>query len=76
MLATQVMLRMQNAFKAEIPLRGIFEMPTIAVLAVRIAQSLSDDADSEEMVRLLTEMEVSASDTESESGEIGDKRYE
>lgn len=76
LLATQVMSRLRKALQVDIPLRSLFEMPTIAGLAVRIAQSQAEDTDPEEMDRLLAELEVSASDSVPESGEIGGKRYE
>jgi acyl carrier protein len=40
LLATQVMSRLKKAFHAEIPLRLLFEAPTIAGLAIQIAQKL------------------------------------
>jgi len=76
LLATQVMSRLRKAFQVEIPLRSLFEMSTIAGLAIRIAQYQAEDIDPEEMDRLLAELEVPASDTISESEEIGDNRYE
>jgi amino acid adenylation domain-containing protein len=75
LLATQVMSRLRNVFHVEIPLKSLFENPTIAALALRIAQSQAEVADHEEMDRLLTELEDSASDTVSESGESEDDRH-
>ena len=76
LLATQVMSRLRKEFQMEIPLRSLFEMPTIAGLAIQIAQSQAEDTDPEEMDRILAELEVSASDTATEPKEIGDKRNE
>ena len=76
LLATQVVSSLRKAFQVEIPPGSLFEMPTIAGLAVRIAQLQAEDADPEEVDLLLTELEVSSSDTVSESEKIGDKRYE
>ncbi|MDD1749281.1 MAG: amino acid adenylation domain-containing protein, partial [Methanothrix sp.] len=67
LLATRVMSRLRKAFQVEIPLRSLFEMPTIAGLAVRIAQTQAEATDPEEMDRLLAELEVPPSDTISES---------
>jgi hypothetical protein len=36
LLATQVMSRIRRAFGADLPLRALFELPTIAELAERI----------------------------------------
>jgi amino acid adenylation domain-containing protein len=76
LLATQVMSRLRNVFHVEIPLRSLFENPTIAGLTLRIAQSQALDTEPEEMNRLLAELEISASCTASESGVIEEKRHE
>jgi amino acid adenylation domain-containing protein len=73
LLATQVVSRLRKALQVELPLRSLFEMPTIAGLAVLITQSQAGDTDPEEMDRLLAELEDPSSDTLSESGEIGDE---
>jgi acyl carrier protein len=52
--ATQVTSRINNAFCLEIPLRTLFENPTIAELAEVIIQSQVD----EKTARLLAETEV------------------
>jgi acyl carrier protein len=39
LLATQVIARISKTFRAELPLRRLFEQPTIAVLAASIEQS-------------------------------------
>ena len=59
LLATQVMSRVHKAFEMEIPLRFLFEAPTPAGLAIRIAQRHVEVADHEEMDRLLAKLEGS-----------------
>jgi amino acid adenylation domain-containing protein/FkbM family methyltransferase len=76
LLATQVISRLRKAFKLEIPLKSLFESPTIAGLAIRIAQNQAEDTTPEELDRLLAELEISASDTVSESEKIRVRRYE
>jgi len=44
LLAAQVMSRVQKAFKTELPLRLIFEFPTVAAFAEQIASLRKDDA--------------------------------
>ena len=53
LLATQVVARVRKAFQFDIPLRSIFESPTIALLAERI-----DRATEAEMSELLTALEA------------------
>jgi amino acid adenylation domain-containing protein/non-ribosomal peptide synthase protein (TIGR01720 family) len=38
LLATQLVFRLQSAFEVDLPLRSIFEMPTVAQLAEHVAQ--------------------------------------
>jgi amino acid adenylation domain-containing protein len=76
LLATQVMSRLRKAFRVEVPLRSLFEMPTIEGLAIRITQSQVEDANADELDRLLAELEVSAPKTVSESNGIGIKENE
>ncbi len=42
LLATQVVSRIRVEFKNEIPVRAIFEAPTIAALAAKLEQSRND----------------------------------
>jgi acyl carrier protein len=76
LLATQVMSRMRKAFQVELSLRSLFEMPTIAGLAIRIAQSQAEITDPEELAGILNELEGTDSDPVSELGEIEDMRHE
>jgi acyl carrier protein len=61
LLGTQVMSRMRKEFQLEIPLRSLFESPTVAELAVQI-ETGTNSSDAE---RLLAELE-SLSDEEAE----------
>ncbi|MEO7332160.1 MAG: amino acid adenylation domain-containing protein, partial [Minicystis sp.] len=44
LLAIQIVARTRDAFQTEVPLRAIFEAPTIAGLAARVEVSLREDA--------------------------------
>ncbi len=54
MLATRVI----NAFQVELPLRSLFQSPTVADMAVVIAQRQTKKADEEDMERMLAELET------------------
>jgi len=56
LLATRVMSRLREAFGVELPFRLIFETPTIAGLAVAIAQSQAERVDDAEIARMLGEL--------------------
>ena len=55
LLATQVMARLRSTFSVEIPLRYLFEAPTIAELSERITEELAQNSDIE---NLLSELEA------------------
>ncbi len=57
LLATQVMSRIRDAFSVEIPLRYLFEAPTMAALAVKITQSQAEKMVPDEITELLAELE-------------------
>jgi hypothetical protein len=57
LLATQVIARVRTQFELELPLRCIFESPTIALLAVEITCMQLQDMDGNELDRLLTELD-------------------
>jgi acyl-coenzyme A synthetase/AMP-(fatty) acid ligase/acyl carrier protein len=63
LLATQVMSRIREAFKIELPLRFIFELPTISSLAAKIdAGTDSRGTDIDQIAQMLEEIENFSSD--------------
>ena len=65
LLATQVILRVISTFRLELPLRTLFESPTVARMAVVITENMAKKAGNEELARMLTELE-SLSDEEAQ----------
>jgi amino acid adenylation domain-containing protein len=57
LMATQVLSRVQGAFGVELPLRSVFNTPTVAGLAETIVQKGLEKADEETLLRLLAELE-------------------
>jgi acyl carrier protein len=57
LLATQLMSRLRIDFQVELPLAALFENPTIAKLAVPIAQSQLANTDADDVARMLDELE-------------------
>jgi len=62
LLATQVMTRIREAFQVELPLRHFFESPTIAHLAVAIAEQLALASNSTMLTQALAELEQLSED--------------
>jgi len=65
LLATQVMSRVHKTFEVEVPLRSLFENPTIAELAVQIVQGEAKKVAPEDLADILADLE-SLSDEEAE----------
>ena len=57
LLATQIVARMRQAFEIELPLRHLFETPTVAGLSTAIAQSVAGQEEEKELALLLEELE-------------------
>src|SRR5207244_890694 len=57
LLATQVVSRVRRAFEVEVPLRAMFETPTVAGLAETVARLGGGQGQEEEMNRVLAELE-------------------
>jgi hypothetical protein len=56
-LATRIVFRMQDAFLVDVALRSLPQAPTVADMAVVIAQSQAEQVERNEVDRLLTELE-------------------
>ena len=54
LLATRLMFQLREHFNVDIPLRALFEAPTIATLAPVIVQSQIEQIDSEDMAQALS----------------------
>ncbi len=57
LLATQVISRIEVAFNVELPLRAIFENPTVLGLGMKLVQAQADLAGDAELLRVLEELE-------------------
>lgn len=54
LLATRLIFQLREHFHVDVPLRALFEAPTIAALAPVIVQSQIEQVDSEDMAQALT----------------------
>ena len=57
LLATQIISRIRNQFRVQMPLQVFLQNPTIAALAGQIATSPAIESEQEEMARLLQELD-------------------
>jgi acyl-coenzyme A synthetase/AMP-(fatty) acid ligase/acyl carrier protein len=58
LLATQVISRVINTFRVKVPLRSLFQAPTVADMAVVIVQNQVEKAESKDIDHMLTELET------------------
>jgi acyl-coenzyme A synthetase/AMP-(fatty) acid ligase/acyl carrier protein len=65
LLATQVMSRVGSIFRIKLPLRSLFELPTVKELAEAIVTKQATTLDNDALMGILTEIENS-SDTQAE----------
>jgi acyl carrier protein len=65
LLATQIISRIRNGFRVQMPLHSFLETPTIQGLAEKISQCPPAESEEDEMARLLQELEE-LSDEEAE----------
>jgi amino acid adenylation domain-containing protein len=61
-LAIKLISRLNKDFDIELPVRALFEQPTIAELATLIVQHQAERADEEELLKLLEELDVVSED--------------
>ncbi len=57
MLAIQVISRVRETFHVDVPLRSLFESPTVAGLALAIARCQAEEESAEELDKMLAELE-------------------
>lgn len=62
LLATQVVSRIRIAFQMELPLRSLFECPTITGLAETIMQKLAENSEPNRIADILTRIESLSDD--------------
>jgi amino acid adenylation domain-containing protein/FkbM family methyltransferase len=62
LLATQVISRVRGAFQIDLPLRNLFEKPTVAELAIAIMEKRAEGVDQEQLSSILAEVESLSED--------------
>jgi acyl carrier protein len=65
LLATQVVSRVSDNFHLDLPLRALFESPTVAKLALTVVQQQAKNAEPDELKNILAEL-AELSDEESQ----------
>jgi amino acid adenylation domain-containing protein len=62
LLATQIASRVRELYDVEVPLRSLFESPTIAQLAALITEAMLESVEEEELVDLLEQLDELSED--------------
>ncbi len=68
-LATQLLSRVRESFEVDVPLRTVFEVPTVANLVIQIIQGRAGLLDSAEMEKVLAELEQEEAQQTAAAGE-------
>lgn len=58
LLATQLIARLSKNFSVDLPLRAVFESPTVGELGLTIIQQQAGEIESDEMTQILAELEA------------------
>ncbi|MFY0566440.1 beta-ketoacyl synthase N-terminal-like domain-containing protein [Archangium lansingense] len=57
LLGVQILARVREAFRVELPLRALFDSPTVEVMALAIVQTRASETDASTLEALLAELE-------------------
>ncbi len=62
LLATQVIARVKSVFNVDLPIRRLFEAPTVANMAVAVIQEQASQVEDDEMAQIIAELEYLSDD--------------